>query len=238
MEVQRRGLERADGGVVELACHVARECSCTRRRTILSATPPGIAATRSAMSALTAAAGRPSASIGSRSRTWRGERHRAPLDASRAPGRRAASPSRRSVVGLVHQLAPDVGAHVLERARVPDARRHPVLDVIVPQRHVAPLGRAPAPGGRAARRRTRRRSGRTGTRLRSRRAARARDGARRRPAGAPAACRPPAPGAARRGPTGRAPDRPAGVARRVATSTPSSSKSRRIEPVSVDRGVS
>ena len=79
VKMQRGGLERADGRRGRARARRAAGCSWTRRRTILSATPPGTAATRSAMSALTAAADSPSASIGSRSRISRAERHRAAL---------------------------------------------------------------------------------------------------------------------------------------------------------------
>jgi hypothetical protein len=45
-----------------------------------------------------------------------------------------------TVVHLVHQLSPQVRAHVVERAGVPHARGHPMLDMVVAQRDVTPLG--------------------------------------------------------------------------------------------------
>ena len=143
--MQRRGLERPDGGVVELAGHVARECS-------------GPGAERSGRRRRPA----PRHPLGDQRVDRRGGQAvrldglevqdlRAPAarrDAPTVPRSRSASSQpfpRQSVVGLVHQLAPDVGAHVLERPGIPDPRRHLVLHVVVAQRDVAPLGRGQLP---------------------------------------------------------------------------------------------
>ena len=185
------GLERADGAWSSSRADVARNVaargagrSCRRCR-------PAPRATRSAMSASTRRGGEPVGldrlEVEDRAR----ERHRRAARPCRGRDRPAASPCPREPCSrLVRQLAPEVGAHVLERAGVPDARRHLVLHVVVAERDVAPLVRRQLLRGRAARRRTRPRSGRTGRRPRPRRAAPAPGAARRPPAGATAASPP------------------------------------------------
>ena len=144
----------------------------------------------------------------------------------------------RAVIGLVHQLTPQIGAHVLERTGIPHPRRHPVLHVVVAERHVAPVGRGHLPHPEQGATVLERRSGRTGRRLRPRRARASPGTAPPLRGAAPAASRPPAPGGARREPRDRAPDTRSRRGSSAATSTPTSSNSRRIVPVSVERGVS
>ena len=140
MKMQRGRLERPDGGVVELPRHV-----------------PGNVLDAEAHDLVGDAAAAPRHPLGDERVDGRGldsvgldglevedlagQWHRAPLRGSPVEVHQQPAFASRAVVRLVHQLAPEVGAHVLERARVPDARRHLVLYVVVPERDVAPLVR-------------------------------------------------------------------------------------------------
>ena len=102
----------------------------------MSVTPPGIAATRpSAIRRVHRGGGQPVRLGGLQVQDLsQAGGNSATLRRCRGRDRRAASPCPVNPwSGLVHELAPQVGTHVLRRAGIPDPRRDPMLHVIMPE---------------------------------------------------------------------------------------------------------
>jgi hypothetical protein len=68
-----------------------------------------------------------------------GARHAFSLDPAAVQIGQQPTLARRAVLLLLDQLAPQIGAHILEGAGVPGMPRHPMLDVVMTERHVGPV---------------------------------------------------------------------------------------------------